>query len=129
MVKRGRKPKLTPETPAKPVVEEPEVDNPEAEITVQNVDPAWVYSIDGSRGRILGFVVRMSHDPETKQWTPPNEERRRFFVFQPGEGFQRFTMPVDEAVGKNIKRERRVGAEESSLWEAWMATNYVKPRN
>jgi hypothetical protein len=96
--------------------------NQEAAITVENIDPAWVYSVDtdklGTRG--FGIVVRVTHDLGTKQELA--EEKRRFFVFEAGAEYPPFSMNVDEAVSSNIKRERRSGPEEVALFDRYLET-------
>src|SRR5687768_7415996 len=98
--------------------------NQEPEVTAQNLDPAFIYEIDITptiRGR--GFVVRTTHDPATRSWLPPSEERRRFFVFHAPEQAP-FIMTIDEAVAKNISRDQRVGPMEVAAWQEWMTHNY-----
>ncbi len=101
------------------------------EITEENIDPAFVYSIDTDRSgtRGLGIVARFTHDPETKQWQPDGPGRKRFYVFQPGKQYQEFTMPMDAAIGANIKREHRTGPAEQAKLEQYMAEHYQTVRS
>ncbi len=112
------------EKAAKSQPAEPETGNPQAyaTITVENIDPAFVYSIDtdknGTRGK--GMVVMLNGDRETGQWEPDQNKRKRFFVFEPGAQYQQYTMPMDMAVGANIKREGRVTEKEQELLKRWL---------
>lgn len=113
--------------PRMPVDENPDVPNEEPELTAQNIDPAFMYSIDtGPNVRGHGFVVRVSHEPKTLERIEDGKELRRFFVFQGGAGYGQFTMPLDEAVAANIQKEGRLTSTELDSWNNWMAVNYVK---
>ena len=111
-------------------VQMPVDDTPNVEpvLTSESLDTAFIYSIDvDHRTRGYGFVVRVSHDPDTKERLDPNKDRRRFFVSEPGVGYSQFSMPIEEAMQKNIQKESRLTQEDTDKWNTWMNTNYVKP--
>lgn len=93
----------------------------EPKITLENIDPAFAYSIDtGPETRGVGMVVRVTHDPNTSERIDGGSDRRRFFVYKPGGEYPQYTMPLDEALTKNIKREERLGVEQQQEWARWL---------
>lgn len=99
----------------------------EPAITKQNIDPAFAYEVTRPEGLSIGFIVRVSHDPQTKQWIEGTKERRRFFVVQPaGENTEPYCITIAEAFKSGVSRSRRLTPSDTAIWESWMSINYVK---
>jgi hypothetical protein len=113
--KKSRAPEREHITDGSPCWCDPKVIHVEAKITEKNIDLLFVYSIDtdfeGARG--FGFPLVNS------------KGKSRFFVFDAGKNYSPFTMPLDEAVERNIRKEREKTAADSKLFETFRAEEEI----